>query len=297
MKYLRLFESNNARDLVSQLDDSYIDDYFRSNYEANAQELAQYYNNIWQFVDDERFVDDWIDDDVNGTCLSDFDTDELKEYIKDELIDNEAVIKYLDKIRFKNGLDPDLDYEDILDELTKAKLKKIIEDQNSEEDCIRKRCEYRYSGMDTEDILSEIYGEKDLRENVYKYVQNYLDEDAMVEDYYDNEDFDFKSDFVENEIQGDDRLQRKLLKLNSDNADLLFNVMDKNSNLGKEYKFQDKFMKYQIKDSFESFEDEKAKDFICKKMKKLFDKFGLAAGIEEKYKAYTYYIEIEKYNL
>ena len=44
-------------------------------------------------------------------------------------------------------------------------------------------------------------------------------------------------------------------------------------------------------------EDEEDDLFIPKKLKELYDKFGLDEKIEEEYKEHTYYIDIEKYNV
>jgi len=296
MKYIKTYENRNIdSELVEQFDDNFIEEHFRDNYEIDINEISNYIN-IWRYVDDDRFVDDYIDDYVNSAVLKDLCDYDYREYIKDKLIDNEEVQKYLDKISKKKELDPEIYYEDVLKELSENQLRKIIEKQNEEEECIRYTYEERYSSMDAKEILEEIYGEKDLAENAYKYVSNYVNDDEIIKDWIEEEDFDFKKEFVSNSIENERDLQKKLLDINSENAIILFEIMDDNPkySIGDEYDFQKIFMEEVMKLKEENEEDDL---FVAKKLKELYDKYGLDDDIEEEYEDYTFYIDTEKYNL
>lgn len=300
MKHLKLFENYNmtdARDLADQLEEDYIDDYFKDHYNIDSDEVHHYVD-IWQFVDDERFVSDFISDYINNDSIDDIgtDKDEYKQYIKRKLLKDEDVKKYLDKKLRKKKLEPTTTYEEILDELDEDQLKKIIVDIAKEEyDFIQYYYENLYANRDAYDILEEIYGKKDLEENGYKYVENYLNDNDMIEWYYDNEDFDFKKNFVSEQIEWDEKLQTKLLNLKPENVILLFDIIDAGKNtIGGKYDFQKAYME-QIERMKE--EDEEDDLFIAKKLKELNDKFRLDREIEKEYKDYTFYIDTEKYNL
>lgn len=291
------YDESDAQELVDQFGESFIDEYFRENYGIDTEEVAKYQVDIWQYVDDDRFVDDWINDDIQNQSVRDIsDEYEMRIFIKEELIDNKSVEKFLKKKRKKYQLEKSDSYEDIVDELDEKDLCELIEKENSGDEFVEWYVRRRYSGMDAHDILSEIYGSQDLAENAYKYVENYIDHNQIEEDYYDNESYEFKNEYVRDRIEVDQGLQNKLLEINPKNTILLLSVMtdDTTNSIGDEDEFQHIFMVQVIKQAKEEdFYDE----YPAEMLKKLNDKFGLAYGIEEKYQEYTYLIDAQKYNL
>lgn len=297
----KLFEhtylESDAEELVKQFDEDFIDDYFRENYSVDTEEIAKYYVDIWQYVDDDRFVDDWIEGEIESFTMRDIsDKYEMRKYVKEKLIDEESVQKFLDKKRKKYQLETNDDYEDIVTELDTNDLFKLIEKERSSDDFVEWYIHRRYDNMDAHEILSELYGENDLRENGYNYVQNYVDSDRIKEDFYDNESDEYKSEWVRDRIENERELQLKLMEISPKNSILLLDVMtdDIKNSIGDEYEFQNEFMEEVIRLVKEEDYDE---EYPAEQMKKLYDKFGLADGIEEKYKEYAYLVAAGKYNL
>jgi len=297
----KLFEwtsdDSDAEELVDQFDSDFIDEYFKSNYSIDVGEIAKYHHDIWQFVDDDRFVKDWIDGEIQNQTIRDIsDEYEMKIFIKEELIDNKSVEKFLKKKRKKYQLEKSDSYEDVVDELDEKDLQRLIVKEKSNDEFVKWYVNRRYSGMDAQDILTELYGEKDLKENAYQYVENYVDDSDIEEDYYENESSEYKKDWVKDQISTEQDLQNKLIEIDSKNTILLLTVMSDNTSkcIGDEYDYQNAFMEEAIKQTKEEDFDEL---YPAEKLKELNTKFGLADGIKEKYKEYTYYIDVDRYNV
>jgi len=75
----KLFEwssdDSDAEELVDQFEENFIDDYFKENYSIDVGEIAKYHLDIWQFVDDDRFVKDWIDGEIQSQTIRDISED------------------------------------------------------------------------------------------------------------------------------------------------------------------------------------------------------------------------------
>ena len=295
----KLFENtyNEEEELAKQFGESFIDEYFKENYEIDVEEIAKYHSDIWKYVNDERFVQDWIDNDIANRSIKDInDEEEMVDYIKDRLIDEDSVKEFLDKKRKKYQLETNDSYEDVVDELKMNDLYKLIYRENSNDDFVEWYVNKRYSNMDAHDILEELYGENDLKQNAYQYVENYVDTDQLEEDYIDDESYEYKLDWVAERIHNEQDLQNKLMEMNPKNSILLLDVMnsDTSYSIGDEYGYQKTFMEEVLKQAKEEdFYDE----YPAEQLKKLNDKFGLANGIEDEYREYTYLIDAEKYNL
>lgn len=299
----KIFESRSkdkiAENLVDQLDDSYIDQFFRDNYSIDVEEMAKYMD-IWQFVDDDKFVEDWIDDRVSNDSLNDIgNSEEYQDYIEKKLLDNENVQEYLEKMRVKKGLEEGTTYSEILDELKENQLEKIIiKIADHEEECLRTYWENIYGRSSAYDIMRELYSESDLQENGYKYMQNYVI-DSQIEDYfYDNENYNYKCEFVAEQIERNIDLQLKILDKDPKNSLDLFEIMGDfyDECIGDEYEFQKAFMETVIENNTDE-DGTIYDDYVAKKFKKLYDKFGLDPKIEQEYKQYNFYIDAIKYNL
>jgi hypothetical protein len=90
-------------------------------------------------------------------------------------------------------------------------------------------------------------------------------------------------------ICNSEELQEKLLELNPNAVNALFDVMDDDRSIGTTYEFQKKYIEFKVKEDGE--------DIIPETLKDIHDKFGLNSDIEDEYKDYTYLISAEKYNL
>lgn len=300
MKYLKYFESkeNDAKNLIKKLDSDYVDKYFKENYELNFKEIVTWVD-IWQFVDSDRFVEDWINERVSGGKIKyDIDDeDNYRKYIEENLLNDEDVQQYLEKKRIKKGLEENSTYSEILEELNKKQLEKIIVDiANNEEECLRDYFENIYGDNSAYDILSELYSESDLKENGYKYVENYVDDDEIKDWFYDNEDYDYKCEWISEQIENDLDLQKKILEEDPKNSIELFDIIDEDrKNICGEYDFQKAYMDTTI----ENYTDEDGiyEDGVAKELKKLYDKFGLDSDIEEEYEEYSFYVKAEKFNI
>ena len=79
----KLYESYDKPDdiLLGQLGDDFITKYFKDNYPIDEDNLSTICD-IWQYVDDERFVNDWIYDRVSNTSIEEFDEEDYQNYIK-----------------------------------------------------------------------------------------------------------------------------------------------------------------------------------------------------------------------
>jgi hypothetical protein len=300
MKHLKYFENSESKDLIDQLDSDFVNNYFRETYDVDIQEISNYVD-IWYFVDDDKFVEDWIDDRVsNSDTLHDEINDEdfYKRFINSHLLENEDVQRYLEKKSKKLGLDEDESYENILEELIISQLERIIEMTDNKEKCIKEYWEGIYHGSSAREILGEFYDQEDLEKNGYKYVENYIDENDLLEYFYDNEDYSYKKDYVLNNMENDMNLQNKLLNLDPRNSLQLFDLINQDiDSIGDEYDFQKAFMNTVIEDNTDEDDDEVDELEVSKEMKRLNDKFGVDPEIMEEYKKYTFYIDVEKFNL
>jgi hypothetical protein len=290
----KLFENLSTAQnlLLDQLGDAFITKYFKDNYPIDEDNLSTICD-IWQYVDDDRFVNDWINDHVSNSSIEELDEEDYQSYIKKYLLDDDDVINYLKKKAKKEKIlgYKELSIEDLFDELdlNRESLIEIIKDQELEEDCIRKYYEDLYERDSAKDILSEIYSETDLAENGYKYVENYVDDRQVIDDFFRNASYEDERYFVLKMIAQEKKLQKKLLDMDSENSVLLFDEIDEFS-MGSTYRFQNSYLKT-IKNQEGS--DMRIEEYI----KKLNDKFELNPRIKIKYKDYLYYLDIEKYNL
>jgi len=91
MKYIKNFNkiyerySDAIDDLVDQLSDDTIERYYDDNYECDIQVIVDMLGDrIFQFVDNDKYVEDWIDNEINNLSIRDLDDeDDLKRFIED----------------------------------------------------------------------------------------------------------------------------------------------------------------------------------------------------------------------
>jgi hypothetical protein len=301
-KYNKIFESSDYQvkyDIIDEFDEDFINSYFKKIYSVDESEIHNYMY-VWNYVDDERFVKDYINDRINGERLVDMEKEDLRQYIINNLLtsEHENVSVFIYKKGKKLGLDEDVDLDDIVKKLGKKDLINIISFKaDKEEECIRDYWEGIYLNSDAKEILGEIYGENDLQQHAIEYIENYIDKDKMIEDYYENEDFSYKKEYLSEQLDYDKKLQKMALKNDPSNSIKLLDIMDDDEHshsIGDTYKYQNIYMKSVLKEMVEEDEDDL---YVAKMMKKLNDKFEILPKIREKYEKYTFYIDTENYNL
>lgn len=131
-------------------------------------EYAQMYPNVfWNNIDDNRFVQDYIDGEVEY-YHEDFDHIFVDDYsIKD-------VIKYI-----KNNFDEDK-IPDNLDEMNPPEVRNVLIELGGKDEFIREYVEHRYKDYTAKDIYEDIYDDADRID--YNEINNYMR-------YFDEEDF------------------------------------------------------------------------------------------------------------
>lgn len=303
----KLFElygaSSTAQDLIDAFGSDYIDDYFMENYEIDVDEIIELYPDIIKnHINDEKFVNSWITDEINSLTIEDFSDWDYKEYIKeniDEELENEAIKVY------KEGQDiedEDLEYDDsMLDELEEYQLREIIEKCDKEEEFIEYTVHQRYDGQDAMEIIDEIYGKISGKE-LYNIVKWYTNDDDIIEEYKKNVSDDHKEEIILENLANDDSLIDYLIEKDEKNVLLLANYFveeDITSNYAYEYEFQEKYIQQSVKDYFDGIEyDEKEEEEVIADALVFLNKhFTINWRIEEEYDDYMYKVSIEKYNM
>jgi len=310
IKIFERYQQNEdiALELADQFPTDFVDEYFDDNYDIDAKEASGYGVDIWELVDDEKFVQDYIDGYVESTEISELDhldKEEYEKFIRYNLIEKASnVKKYLDKQRKKHGFSITDSYRDIFDQLDikKSRLIQLISDSGFESEFIEEYYTEMYRNYSAYDICEELYGERDAKENAYKYLEYYVSDSDIIQAYKDNESDEYKREFISRNIDNTIELQEKLFEINPQkNVLLLFDVIDNSTNsIGDTYEFQKMYMEVCIMDLKEEYETDNLDDIdgeIADKLKELFNSFTLDSEIEEEYDRFMWKINADKYNL
>ena len=87
MKYLKLYEKWNqklAEELVNDLSQSTIEEYYDEHYGHDVEEIVGLYPSIvWDHIDDKRFVQDYIDNISNQSIEDLKDESDFRNFITD----------------------------------------------------------------------------------------------------------------------------------------------------------------------------------------------------------------------
>lgn len=312
MKYIKLFESNNdeKEELADLLPDDYIDEYYDRNYSVSIDD-ALYGVNIWDYVDDDTYLQEYIDGYVQNTDMSELEhlnIEDYEKFIKYHLLKKipDNIKRYLDKARKKLDLDKNFTYRQIFDniDISKKKLIKLIVDSGFEGEFIEEYYNEMYRNYSARDLCEEMYGEKycDDRENAYKLMQNYLNEDDIIKAYKDNESEEYKKECVARQIDTDIDIQEKVFETNPEKSVfLLFDVVDASKiSVCDSYEYQKVYMEQSILDlKEENLTDDlnEIDNEIAEKLNDLDDKFGLHEDIEKEYDKFMWMVNAKKYNL
>lgn len=299
IKKFKIFESYSdiERELVNQFDDDFINEYFDEHFLRTADEIIELWpNSIWKFVDDDKYIEDYIDNEINNLNIEDFCDDDYKKYIIYNISDEKekSVLKLYNKKRKKADKETDYD-DDMLDSLTENQLRKIIEDENEEEEFVKYIITDRYEGEGAQEVIEEIYGKSWVEENgreLYNMFYNYIDDDEIVEDWKNETN---KRDELQENIYSSTELQKKLIEIKKSNVlslAKLFIEEPNGDNISKEYDFQKTFIKMYVKKTYGDNGYLKANA-----LKYLNDNFELNDDIKEEFSQYMYMVDIDKYNL
>jgi len=323
-----LTESSTASNLADQFDYDYVEEYYDKQYGDDIRDVIEMvsHENIMNFFNGDEYLKDWVRDYISDYEFSEFDEDDLKSYIK-ENIDDAKETKILE-IYNNNNYDEDdensekeTEYDEyMVDELDKDELQEVIYDEYN---CTEWIINSWYEGQDGEDLFDEMCGlsKKNNRfsgyeygnykygsfepissSELYKRVSNYIDDEKLIQDFKNNTSFDTKKESIENDISFKPELQRYLLKKDPNNVDELITLWkEENSseNIGGEYKFQKAYINKQLKDNMDENDDEEYKEkLIVDALEFLYNEFGINDKIAKKYEPYMWKIEAQhKYNL
>lgn len=354
--------SDPTDELINQLDDSFVEEYYDDNANHDVEEIIKLWPNIvWQHIDDESFVEDWIDDEVGNKSLEDIDKEDLINYIQrhySETKENKILELYIEnnglegnsiisnisgKISFEktktgknkvivtsndgkfkkytvpvnynivvrendivnvNDKLAKLEFDDfMLDDLPDDDLRSVIEEDNDGENCVREIVENRHKNQSAQELIEDEYGELNAKD-LYNAIQNYIDDDAIIQIYKENEDYEDKVYYLKNAISSDRNLQKKILDLDPKNSILLANSFVEDgysrSFIGDEYDFQKAYIESKIKeflDEEEIADEDEIGHVKAEALKFLHNEFGLDSDIENEYENDLWLAHSTKYNI
>lgn len=355
--------SDPTDELINQLDDSFVEEYYDDNANHDVEEIIKFWPNIvWQHIDDESFVEDWIDDEVGNKSLEDIDKEDLINYIQrhySETKENKILELYIEnnglegnsiisnisgKISFEktktgknkvivtsndgkfkkytvpvnynivvrendivnvNDKLAKLEFDDfMLDDLPDDDLRSVIEEDNDGENCVREIVENRHKNQSVQELIEDEYGGELNAKDLYNAIQNYIDDDAIIQIYKENEDYEDKVYYLKNAISSDRNLQKKILDLDPKNSILLANSFVEDgysrSFIGDEYDFQKAYIESKIKeflDEEEIADEDEIGHVKAEALKFLHNEFGLDSDIENEYENDLWLAHSTKYNI
>jgi len=292
-------------ELASLFSQKFIEGYFDDNYNIDEEE-AFYTANLWNYVDIDDVRDGLIKELVNYTDIDDkrFTKADYIYFIENYILNDDKKIKFkwLEDIlkdyskRFnlniKNIGNKILKYKDILSYMDKEELSEAISDISASDNFLIKYFEDEFGESHPEDILIELHGKHVIKYNsLYPYLKEYIkDEDSIIEDFRNRIQFENKLEFIKDSISNDKNLQNKLIEINPNSVQALFDYMDEEKSIGNTYDFQKRYINFMS-------ENGEYEHDIAKSIKDIHDKYKLNSEIEKEYIEYTYLIDSNKYNL
>ena len=200
MKYLKLFESYSKlfesveRDLLDQLGDDFIEEYWDNNlaYTDAEDVVSMFPSMVWDYVDDDRVLDTLKSDEIDNYGVGDFNDSDFKDYINDKYIKEDDYDEIF-KLYIENEVDLDEfedlknDLKDETDENERKSLKKQIRKIKKEIKIIKEMSlSELLDEMDEEnlkDVISDIFDEYDFVETI---IEDRFKEYYSLKDYVEN---------------------------------------------------------------------------------------------------------------
>jgi hypothetical protein len=307
-KKYKLFESyfmelnSIKKKLIKYFDDSFIDNYFNSYYDFyNIQNIIQDNPDIvWNFINDEKFIESIIYDEMSNLRLTDIDEKTLHDFIKLNLSDDK--IDKIKKIYSSENEDEDiedLDVEDMLDSLGKYDYIDIIEYDGDTDNCYYYHSKQSWGNSTPKQIYYELFGYS--KSNIYSILGPYIDREALKEHLKGNEDFSFKKEYVKQNIFRSRKLQEKLLDIDPITSLLLAKlfIYEKGINISNEHVFQRCYIQSKVNKKVKNLDNEnKVDNIIANALKFLDDNFKLDKYISKRYEKHMWLVDAQnKYNL
>lgn len=178
-------------ELVDMYTDTILDDF---------QYYAQNYfpGDVWYHIDDDRFVQDYIEREIDY-CYEDF------EYIINEDYIIKYIKKYVSKEELNKGLkmvlDDDYDIElSSIEDLSNEQIFELVEELDIKYEIAEDYTNNRYSNYSAKDLMEEIYGSSSVRnldDDVYDNIENYIYMDECAREYARSEDESYLREIYE----------------------------------------------------------------------------------------------------
>lgn len=355
----KLFEGYNfSKELIDYLDDNYIEEYFDDKYDIDIEEIAEMWPQIlYNHVNDERFIDDCIRDEINSRSFDDYDEDDFRRYldenwsedieedivekwcddndIEQEIIsDYDGVIRIKDddesnrkvilktsngkKVKYKIPEEHEILYnngdkikkgqviskveynEDMYKDMDEDYIKSLMDRHCDEDEFVEAKVKENYDNYDAQTLIEEFYGKLEGKQ-LYDILQWYVDDDAVKQEWKENEDWTYKKELVADYISNDRELQLKILEGSENEAivELLEFLANEHSKdiIAYEYEYQKLYIEKYLEENGDPDDEDDKNEYIPKALKFLHKNFGLDPDIKEEYDDYTYFIDAEKYNL
>lgn len=299
---------------ISEFDKDELKRYVEEHLDGKEDKILDVYNDNYYYGEDDITSD--IDGVVSIKTMKDGNTKiiitpktgKIKQYKVESdfhILVNEGEQVKIDEVL---ATGKSVEYDDnMLDDLAADELREVIEDSNEEYECTEWIIEGWYEGRDGEDILSEFHNIESMEaSDLYDIISNYVDDDQILKNWEDGEDYSYKQERLEEEIHRNQGLQRYLIDKDPDNASLLAELWEEegssgNDVIGDEYDFQKAYIQKYIK---ENADDEEIKDeeyvgtLIEDALEYLHDNFGVDDAIEKEYYPHMWKITAKsKYNL
>lgn len=304
MKYLKTYESinNPIKDWIDKtLTWEEIKDYYNETHPIESLEDMFYWTDVWYFIDDDRFREDWIENEVDY-YISDWsdrfnDIYDKKNYLIpyiEKMIEKKPDV--LDNIKKDYDLDEELNQDEVLEILSPEKLKEIIDEYDEIDDFLKEYLD-DILPQTSQEILNDYHSENELNEITffdknYYNIQNYIKWDNMKSEAMNNraDDYSYVLDDIEDDLYISKTLQNLLFEKDpKGTANIIVDNLksvDLDNDLFTTYEFQKAYIDSTgLKDSSD----------IWKSLKQLHEDVGLNDEIIEEYDLESFR-EAEKFN-
>lgn len=169
-----------------ELVDMYVDDILD---DFRYYAMDYFPNLVWDYVDDDRFLSDFLIDEISSyeDNIEDVaDEDDFVKFLKDYENYN-ITIEFLKE-------KSDEDEEKNISDLTKDELIELMDKLETRYDFTKYYMENRYDGYTAKEILEELYGtieDNYLTSDIYHKIEQYINKEECAAEYASNESEDY----------------------------------------------------------------------------------------------------------